>query len=317
MAGWNEYAALADTDQIFGGKLPGLTESRQFSTTQFSCKTVPVSRYFVSCNAHERVRQANLQTIRNQVMSKKLEGKVAVVTGASKGIGAAIASHLAAEGAAVVVNYSSSQAAAEKVVADITSKGGQAVAVKANIAKPGEIEGLFSAAVQAFGRVDVLVNNAGLYEFGALEEITPDHFYKQFDLNVLGLLLASKAAVKHFGADGGSIVNISSVVATLAPPATSVYSATKAAVNAITRSLAQELGPRKIRVNSINPGMVETEGLHAAGITDGEFRKQIESQTPLGRIGQTSDIAPAAVFLASSDSAWITGESFYISGGMR
>jgi 3-oxoacyl-[acyl-carrier protein] reductase len=250
-------------------------------------------------------------------MAKKLAGKVAVVTGASKGIGAAIAKHLAAEGAAVVVNYSSSREGAERVVTEITGNGGKAVAVQANITRPTEIERLFSESQRAFGRLDVLVNNAGVYEFAPLEEVTEEHFHKQFNLNVLGLLLASKEAARHFGADGGSIVNISSVVSRLGLPASSVYSATKAAVDAITRSLAAELGPRKIRVNAINPGMVETEGLQAAGIGESEFRKQVEAQTPLGRIGQPGDIAPAAVFLASSDSAWITGETFYISGGQR
>lgn len=250
-------------------------------------------------------------------MSKKLEGKVAVVTGASKGIGASIALHLAAEGASVVVNYASSKEGADRVVDEITSKGGKAVAVKANVSKPTEIENLFNEAKKAFGKIDILVNNAGIYEFSPLSQITPEHFHKQFDLNVLGLLLASKEAVKHFGNDGGNIVNISSVVATLASPNGSVYSATKAAVDAITRSLAHELGPNKIRVNSINPGMVETEGVKSSGIGESEMRKQIEAQTPLGRIGQPQDIAPAAVFLASDDSAWITGETFYISGGLR
>jgi len=247
----------------------------------------------------------------------KLAGKVAIVTGASKGIGAEIAKELAAEGAAVVVNYSSSKAGADRVVADIVRTDGKAVAVQADMTKADQIQRLFAETKKAFGRLDVLVNNAGIYEFAPIEEVTAEHFHKHFDLNVLALLLATKEAVKHFGSDGGSIVNISSVVATMAPPNTSVYSATKAAVNAITRSLAQELGPRHIRVNSINPGMVETEGLHAAGIPDSDFRKQVEAQTPLGRIGQPNDIAPAAVFLASSDSSWITGESFYISGGMR
>lgn len=250
-------------------------------------------------------------------MSQKLAGQVAVVTGASKGIGAAIATHLAAEGAAVVVNYATSKEGADRVVGEITSKGGKAVAVKANVSQLVDIEYLFSETKKVFGKVDVLVNNAGVYEFAALEEITPEHFHKMYDLNVLGLLLTTQQAVKHFGPDGGSIINISSVAATLAPPTTSVYSGTKAAVNAITRSLAQELGPRKIRVNSINPGMVETEGVHAAGIAESDFRKQVEAQTPLGRIGQPADIAPAAVYLASADSAWVTGESFYISGGMR
>ncbi|MBL9091115.1 MAG: glucose 1-dehydrogenase [Planctomycetaceae bacterium] len=250
-------------------------------------------------------------------MSQKLAGKVAVVTGASKGIGAEIAKQLAAEGAAVVVNYASSQAAAEQVVAQIKSQGGRAVAVKADVSKPAEIPQLFAAAKQAFERVDVLVNNAGIYEFMPLENITPEHFHKQFNLNVLGLVLATQEAAKHFPATGGSVINISSVVATLAPPSGSIYSATKAAVNAITRSLGQELGPRKIRVNSVNPGMVETEGLHAVGFAESDFRKQIEATTPLGRIGKPDDIAPAVVFFASDDSKWVTGESLYISGGAR
>ena len=244
-------------------------------------------------------------------------GKVAVVTGASKGIGAAIAQHLAAEGAAVVVNYASSKAGAERVVAEITGKGGRAVAVQADVAKPADIKRLFAETKKAFGRLDILVNNAGVYEFAPLENVTPEHFHKQFDLNVLGLLLATQEAVKHFGPAGGSVINISSVAATAAPPTASVYSATKAAVDAVTRSLAKELGPRKIRVNAINPGMVETEGVHAAGISESDFRKQIEAQTPLGRIGQPQDIAPAAVFLASADSAWITGETLHIAGGFR
>jgi 3-oxoacyl-[acyl-carrier protein] reductase len=248
---------------------------------------------------------------------KKLEGKVAVVTGASKGIGASIAKHLAAEGAAVVVNYSSSKEGADRVVADIVGKGGKAIAVQANVASKDEIERLFSQAKKAFNRLDILVNNAGVYEFGALENVTPEHFHKMFDLNVLGLLLASREAVKYFGTAGGSIVNISSVAATAALPSASVYSATKAGVDAVTRCLAAELGPRKIRVNAINPGMVETEGTHAQGITESEFRKATESVTPLGRIGQPEDIAPAAVFLASDDSSWITGETLHIAGGYR
>jgi 3-oxoacyl-[acyl-carrier protein] reductase len=250
-------------------------------------------------------------------MAQKLAGKVAVVTGASKGIGASIALHLAAEGAAVVVNYSTSKEGADRVVGEIVRQGGKAVAVQANIAKPADIERLFSDTKKSFGKLDILINNAGVYEFAPLENVTPQLFHKMFDLNVLGLILASQEAVKYFGPGGGSIVNISSVAATLAPPNTSVYSATKAAVNAVTRSLAQELGPRKIRVNAINPGMVETEGVHAAGIAESDFRKETEAHTPLGRIGQPEDIGPAAVFLASSDSAWITGETLYISGGLR
>jgi 3-oxoacyl-[acyl-carrier protein] reductase len=250
-------------------------------------------------------------------MAQKLAGKVAVVTGASKGIGASIALHFAAEGAAVVVNYSSSKEGADRVVGEITGKGGKAIAVQANVAKEADIRRLFAEAGKAFGPLDILINNAGIYEFAPLESVTAEHFHKMFDLNVLGLILASQEAVRHFGPAGGNIVNISSVAATSAFPTTSVYSATKAAVDAVTKSLAKELGPRNIRVNSINPGMVETEGVRDAGLAEGDFRKQIESQTPLGRIGQPQDIAPAAVFLASTDSAWITGETLYISGGLR
>ncbi len=250
-------------------------------------------------------------------MSYKLTGKVAVVTGASKGIGAAIALHLAAEGAAVVVNYSSSKEGAERVVAEITGKGGRAIAVGANVAKQADIQSLFAETKKAFGRFDVLVNNAGIYEFAPIEQVTPEHFHKQFDLNVLGLILTTQEAIKYLGAGGGSIINISSVAATTNSAMTSVYSATKAAVDAVTRSLAKELGPRKIRVNSINPGMVETEGFHASGIAGSDFQRQIEAQTPLGRIGQPRDIGPAAVFLASDDSDWITGETLYIAGGYR
>jgi 3-oxoacyl-[acyl-carrier protein] reductase len=250
-------------------------------------------------------------------MSQKLTGKVAVVTGASKGIGAAIAKHLAAEGAAVVVNYSSSKEGADRVVKEIKDQGGKAVAVQANVAKPADVERLFAETKKAFDKLDILVNNAGIYDFAPLENVTPEHFHKQFDLNVLGLLLASQQAAKHFGVAGGSIVNISSVVAHSPAATASVYSATKAAVDAITKSLAKELGPRKIRVNSINPGMVETDGLHGSGIAASDFRKSTEAQTPLGRIGQPGDIAPAAVFFASSDSSWITGETLTISGGLR
>ena len=249
--------------------------------------------------------------------SKKLEGQVAVVTGASKGIGAGIALGLAKAGAAVVVNYASDKTGAERIVGEIVGSGGKAVAVQADLSQPVDVKRLFAETKKAFGRLDTLVNNAGVYEFGALENITPEHFHRQFNVNVLGLILASQEAAKLFGEGGGSIINISSVAATSAPPAFSVYSATKAAVVAVTRSLAQELGPRKIRVNSINPGMVETEGFHAAGLDASDFRKQIEARTPLGRIGQPKDIAPAAVFLASDDSSWITGETFYISGGLR
>jgi 3-oxoacyl-[acyl-carrier protein] reductase len=250
-------------------------------------------------------------------MSQKLTGKVAVVTGASKGIGAEIARQLAAEGASVVVNYASSKAGADQVVSDITKKGGKAVAVQADMSKQPDIQRLFAESKKSFDRLDILVNNAGVYEFLPLENVTAEAFHRMFNLNVLGLILASQEAVKHFGSAGGSIINISSVVASLGLPAATVYSATKAAVDAVTRSLAKELGPRKIRVNSINPGMIETEGFHAAGIAESDFRKQTEAQTPLGRIGKPQDIAPMAAFLASSDSSWITGETFYISGGMR
>jgi 3-oxoacyl-[acyl-carrier protein] reductase len=257
--------------------------------------------------------------MKEPVMSKKLAGKVAVVTGASKGIGAAIAEHLAAEGASVVVNYASSKSGADRVVANIQGKGGRAVAVQADLAKEPDIRRLFAESKKAFGRLDILVNNAGVYAFAPLDQVTPEQFHNMFNLNVLGLILASQEAARHFDAAGGNIINISSVVSTLAPPNASVYSATKAAVDAITRSLAKELGPKNIRVNSINPGMVETEGTTTSGMTssDSAFRKQIESQTPLGRIGQPNDIAPAVVFLASPDSGWVTGETLYVAGGHR
>src|SRR5437867_3317672 len=241
--------------------------------------------------------------------SIKLAGKVAVVTGASKGIGTAIAKHLAAEGASVVVNYASSRAGADKVVAEITGNGGKAVAVQADVAKKPDIERLFVETKKAFGALDILVNNAGVYEFLPLEKITEEHFHRQFNVNVLGPILVTQEAVKCFGSKGGSVINISSVASTSAPASGSVYSATKAAVEAVTKSLAKELGPRRIRLNTINPGMVETEGLHAAGIVESDFRKQTESQTPLGRIGRPNDIAPTVVFLASPEAGWITGES--------
>ncbi len=248
---------------------------------------------------------------------KRLEGKVAVVTGASKGIGAAIAKHLAAEGAAVVVNYASSKEGADRVVDEIAKKGGNAVAVQANVAKQADIDRLFAETKRKFGKLDILVNNAGVYEFSPVESVTEGHFHKQFDLNVLGLVLTSQAAVKHFSPTGGSIVNISSLASTLAPANASVYSATKGAVDTLTKSLAKELGPRKIRVNAINPGMVETEGVHAAGFIDSDFQKRQEAETPLGRIGQPDDIAPAAVFFASDEAAWITGETLVIAGGLH
>jgi 3-oxoacyl-[acyl-carrier protein] reductase len=253
----------------------------------------------------------------SKAVSPKLAGKVAIVTGASKGIGAEIARQLAEAGAAVVVNYASSKVGADAVVADIAKKGGKAIAVGADLSKPAEVQRLFAETKKAFDRLDILVNNAGIYEFLPLDEVTPEHFHRQFDLNVLGLILACQEAVKLFGPSGGSIVNISSLAATFAPPGGSVYSGTKAAVNAVTRSLAQELAKHKIRVNSINPGLIETEGTQSAGITDSEFESRTVAQTPLRRVGKPEDVAPMAVFLASSDSDFITGESFYISGGLR
>lgn len=250
-------------------------------------------------------------------ITKKLTGKVAVVTGASKGIGASIAKRLAVEGASVIVNYASSKSGADKVVAEITSAGGKAVAVQGDVSKQGDIDRLFSEAKKTYGRLDILVNNAGIYEFSPLESITEEHFHKQFNVNVLGPILTSKAAAGLFDSAGGSIVNISSVVSTLAFPNASVYSGTKGALDAITRSLAAELGPRNIRVNAIRPGMVETEGTHAAGIEESDMKKQVQAQTPLGRLGQPDDIAGAAVFLASTDSSWVTGETLVISGGFR
>ena len=249
--------------------------------------------------------------------TKKLDGKVAIVTGASKGIGAAIAKQFAAEGAAVVVNYASSKEGADRVVDQIAKRGGKAIAVRANVARKTDIQHLFAEAKKSFGKIDVLVNKAGVYEFSPLQDVTEEHFHKHFNVNVLGLLLASQAALKHFGPEGGSIINISSGASTVTPPNTSVYTATKGAVDAVTRTLAKELGPRKIRVNAINPGMVITEGVQAGGFDKSDFRKQLEAQTPLGRIGQTEDVAPAAVFLASSDSSWISGETLMIAGGLR
>jgi 3-oxoacyl-[acyl-carrier protein] reductase len=246
---------------------------------------------------------------------KKLTGKVAVVTGASKGIGASIAKHLAAEGAAVVVNYSASKEGAEKVVAEINRGGGKAVAIQANVAKKADIERLFAETKKAFGQLDILVNNAGVYEFLPLEQITEEHFHRQFDVNVLGLLLTTQEAVKQFNSNGGSIINISSIASTAGFPGSSVYGGTKAAVDLITKALAKELGLRKIRVNAINPGMIETEGVHAAGFIGGDFEKQAVAQTPLGRIGQPQDIATVAVFLASTDSGWLTGETLHAGGG--
>jgi 3-oxoacyl-[acyl-carrier protein] reductase len=246
----------------------------------------------------------------------KLTGKVAVVTGASKGIGASIAKHLAAEGASVVVNYASSKKGADVVVEQITQAGGKAIAVGGDVSKKADIVQLFAQAKAAYGHVDILVNNAGIYEFGTLEEITEDHFHKQFNLNVLGLLLTTQEGVKHFTDKGGSIINISSVAAR-GLPGGAVYSATKGAVDTITSSLAKELGAKKIRVNSVNPGMVITEGTETAGIAadESDFRKRYEEQSPLGRVGQPQDIATVVTLLASDDSSWVTGQSWVVSGG--
>jgi len=247
----------------------------------------------------------------------KLQGKVAVVTGASKGIGAGIAKSLAAEGAAVVVNYASSREGADRVVAEITKKGGKAIAVQGSVAKAADVDRIFAETKKVFGKLDVLVNNAGVYEFSPIEDVTEEHYHRIFNTNVLGLLLTTKEAVKHFNGDGGSIINVGSAATELTPPTTVVYTGTKGAVDAITRTLSKELGPKKIRVNSINPGMVETEGVHAAGFIGSDFQKEFEAQTPLGRIGQPEDISSIAVFLASEDSAWLTGELLVASGGLR
>jgi 3-oxoacyl-[acyl-carrier protein] reductase len=252
---------------------------------------------------------------RDKNMSK-LTGKVAIVTGASKGIGAAIAQSLAAEGASVIVNYASSKAGADAVVGAITTAGGKAVAVRGDVSKATEAQGLIDAAIKNFGRLDILVNNSGVYEFSPIESFTEEQFHKIFNINVLGLLLTTQAAVPHLG-EGASIINIGSVVSSLTPPNSTVYTGTKGAVDAISGVLAKELGVRKIRVNSINPGVVETEGAHSAGFIGSDFEKGAVSQTPLGRIGQVDDIATVATFLASNDSKWITGELVRVGGGLR
>jgi len=249
--------------------------------------------------------------------NKKLAGKVAIVTGASKGIGASIAKHLAAEGATVVVNYASSKAGADNVVAAITGDGGKAVAVQGDVSKKADIDRLLAETKKRFNRLDILVNNAGIYEFSPLEQVSEEHFHRQFNLNVLGLVLTTQEALKQFNGSGGSIINISSVVGVNPLPGASIYSATKAAVDAVTKSLAKELGPKKIRVNSINPGLIETEGVHSAGIIGGDLQKQVAAQTPLGRIGQPDDVGRVAAFLASDDADWITGETLVASGGFR
>jgi 3-oxoacyl-[acyl-carrier protein] reductase len=247
----------------------------------------------------------------------KLTGKVAVVTGASKGIGADIAKGLAKEGASIVVNYSSSKEGADKVVAEITKAGGKAIAVQGSVANEADVNRIFSETKKAFGKLDILVNNAGVYQFQPIEEFTAELYHRIFDTNVLGLLLATREAVKLFGDNGGSIINISSVVTSVNMPTSAIYTATKGAVDSITSVLAKELGPKKIRVNSINPGVVETEGVQSMGILGTDFEKGFVAQTPLGRIGQPNDITPVAVFLASDDSRWLTGEHVVASGGLR
>jgi 3-oxoacyl-[acyl-carrier protein] reductase len=246
----------------------------------------------------------------------KLTNQVAVVTGASKGIGAAIAKAFAAEGASVIVNYASSKEGADRVVKEIISKGGKAIAVQADVSKQADVTRLFAETKKAYGKLNILVNNAGVYEFAPLEGTTEELFHRIFNLNVLGVLLTTKEAVKLIGPEGGTIINVGSGVSSILPPNTSIYTATKAAVDAITGILAKELGPRKIRVNSINPGMIETEGVHAAGFKDSDFQKWVETQSPLGRIGQPDDIAPSAVYLASSDSKYLTGELVRVTGGI-
>lgn len=246
----------------------------------------------------------------------KLTGKVALVTGASKGIGAAIAKSLAAQGASVVVNYASSKSGADAVVAAIAAAGGKAVAIQGDVSKAADAQAIVEASVKHFGRLDVLVNNSGVYEFAPLEAITEEHFHKQFNVNVLGLLLTTQAAAKHLG-EGASIINIGSLVSRIVPPASAVYTATKSAVDGITGVLARELGPRKIRVNAVNPGIVETEGTHTAGFIGSDFQVEAVAHTPLGRTGQPNDIASIVTFLASDDSYWLTGEHLFAGGGMR
>jgi 3-oxoacyl-[acyl-carrier protein] reductase len=271
----------------------------------------------VAAHQFDSYRNVELKAFRSRSgKMSNLNGKVALVTGASKGIGAAIARELAARGAAVAVNYSSSRAEADKVVAEIKAGGGTAVAIQANVADPASIAPLIDAVAAKLGPIDVLVNNAGIYEFAPLEAITPEHFHKQFNLNVLGLLLVTQAAAARFNPAGGSIVNISSGAADGMGNA-SVYSATKGAVDSITGALAQELGPRKIRVNSLSPGLVETEGVHAAGVIGSDMQKEMEKKTPLGRIGQPGDIATVAAFLASDDSGWVNGQTIWAAGGAR
>jgi 3-oxoacyl-[acyl-carrier protein] reductase len=289
----------------------------------FAADLIISRRHFATVRAvtsdmqtREPSHAAPVPELSKEAIMSKLTGKVAVVTGASKGIGAAIAKALAAEGAAVVVNYASSRAGADAVVAAITAAGGKASAVQGDVAKAADAQGIINTAVETYGRLDILVNNSGVYEFSPIEEITEEHFHKQFNVNVLGLLLTTQAAAKHLG-EGASIINIGSIVSRITPPGSAVYSGTKGAVDAITGVLARELGPRKIRVNTINPGMVITEGTQGAGIVESEMGAAIVSQTPLGRLGQPEDIAKVAVFLASDDAGWLTGEQVLTGGGLR
>jgi 3-oxoacyl-[acyl-carrier protein] reductase len=268
----------------------------------------PDSRVF------HRKRQEAVQKGKQNM--SKLKGKVAVVTGASKGIGAAIAKSLAAEGASVVVNYASSKAGADAVVSEITEAGGKAVAVAGDVSKGAEAEGIIDAAISNYGHLDILVNNSGVYEFAPIDAVTEEQFHKQFNINVLGLIQTTQAAVKHMG-EGASIINIGSVVSRVTPPGSVVYSGTKGAVDAITGVLARELGPKKIRVNALNPGMVETEGTVTTGIIGSDFETSTIGQTPLGRIGHVDDIASIATFLASDDAKWLTGERILAGGGLR
>jgi 3-oxoacyl-[acyl-carrier protein] reductase len=246
----------------------------------------------------------------------KLAGKVAVVTGASKGIGAGIAKALAAEGAAVVVNYASSKAGADSVVASIRAAGGKAVAVRGDVSKAAEAKGIIDAAIESYGKLDILVNNSGIYEFAPISDVTEESFHRQFNVNVLGLILTTQAAAKHLG-EGASIINVGSAVSRITPPNSAVYTGTKAAIDGITGVLARELGPKRIRVNSLNPGVVETEGTRSAGFIGSDFEKNAAAQASLGRTGQPGDIASVAVFLASADSGWMTGEQLIASGGLR
>jgi 3-oxoacyl-[acyl-carrier protein] reductase len=275
----------------------------------------PMERQLVfgSC---DQMHSGSKHFFRKEIYMGKLTGKVAIVTGASKGIGAAIAKSLAADGASVVVNYASSKAGAEKVVAAITAAGGKAVAVGGDVSKAADAKGIIDAAIKNYGRIDILVNNSGVYEFAPIESVTEDSFHKLFNVNVLGLLLTTQAAVKYLK-EGASIINIGSGVSRITPPNSAVYTGTKGAVDAITGVLARELGPRKIRVNTINPGVVETEGAHTAGVIGSDFEKHYIAQTPLGRTGQVGDVASIASFLASDDSRWLTGEQLLATGGMR